>query len=325
MAVATSPEPTFYVRDNSVSQAAHTAFNAANYFNQIMVFADTLSKAAEQVTPADKDAQAGVSLSSEDLTMTVILNWKAKAGATSYQIQVARDAKFESVITTRANSAQEATIGGHVVGQTYYWRVRVAGDADGINTTYDPIGAPLISPWSTARTYTIGTPVNLGERVFKILSPAVGATDVSVNPTFTWTPFIGALNYEIMVSETPDFAIIEWSHTVTDTFYKATETLKYNMTYYWRVRAVTGAVPATGPAPGSPWITGIITTEAEPVVAEEPEPTVIIQKETEVKVVEVPVPQPQPIPSYLLWIIIAVGAILVIALIVLIVRTRRVT
>jgi hypothetical protein len=32
----------------------------------------------------------------------------------------------------------------------------------------------------------------------------------------------------------------------------------------------------------------------------------------------------QPIPSYLLWAVIAVGAILVIAVIVLIVRTRKI-
>ena len=44
------------------------------------------------------------------------------------------------------------------------------------------------------------------------------------------------------------------------------------------------------------------------------------------KMVTVEVPGPAaPIPPYLLWTIIAIGAVLIIALIVLIVRTRRVT
>jgi hypothetical protein len=52
---------------------------------------------------------------------------------------------------------------------------------------------------------------------------------------------------------------------------------------------------------------------------------VIVEKTTEIKTVEVPVTEvvQQAIPSWMLLTIIIIGAILVIALIILIIRTRR--
>jgi hypothetical protein len=61
---------------------------------------------------------------------------------------------------------------------------------------------------------------------------------------------------------------------------------------------------------------------APPIIIEEkpapPAPEIILEVP--------PTPAPvQVIPDYLLWVIVAVGAVLIIAVIVLIVRTRRVT
>jgi hypothetical protein len=135
-----------------------------------------------------------------------------------------------------------------------------------------------------------------------------------------------------MASEDPDFAIIEWSHTADGTFFRPEESFAYNTTYYWRVRGILKESYVQGrsvvAAVGSAWATGLITTEAKP--AEAPAPMVITipepAKAPEVKVVEVPIPAPAPaIPTGLLYTIVGIGAILVIALIVLIVRTRRVT
>ena len=166
------------------------------------------------------------------------------------------------------------------------------------------------------------------ETPFDLTAPVRGATGIYVMPVFIWTPFEGAVGYEVVVSEDPTFAIIDWSRSTTQTMYKAEEGLAYNTTYYWRVRGVTGPAPAQQAAPGGPWATGIFTTGAKAVA---PAPPVVIEPEApaappEITVVEVPVPGPaQAIPDYLLWIVIVVGAVLVIALIVLIVRTRRVT
>ncbi|MFC2041857.1 hypothetical protein ACFLTY_06045, partial [Chloroflexota bacterium] len=198
-------------------------------------------------------------------------------------------------------------------GVTYYWRVRV-DDCD---------GDPLISPWSEGGSFSVE---DVAAPLFKLTSPDDGATGVSVTPTFVWTEYEGAIGYEIMVAEDPTFAIVDFSRSVDRNFFKTDESLAYGTTYYWKVRGVTDV--STSPkkaAPGGPWVTGIFSTMEKPV---KEEPTVIVQEKPapppEIVQVQVPVPQPQPIPSYLLWAIIGIGAVLIIALIVLIVRTRRV-
>jgi len=315
------PKKTYYFKNGAIKD--NIASHARPYYKQALVFTDTMQKGPALVAPADGAMDAGLMLNTTELTLSVPISWATVSGATSYQYQVARDASFAAPITASSGytAGTEVTIEGLVVGQTYYWRARVA--------MAGPAGAPLISGWSTARSFTIGTPVTTTSRVFEISGPEVGSSDVSVQPTFVWSEYSGAINYEIMLSEDKDFAIPEWSHTVTDTFYKAEETLAYDTTYYWRVRGVTGPPPtgkgAKGPAPGGPWATGIITTEAAPV--EETPPVITVTepaKPPEVKVVEVPIQQAAPIPTALLVAIIAIGAVLVIALIVLIVRTRRV-
>jgi hypothetical protein len=165
-------------------------------------------------------------------------------------------------------------------------------------------------------------------------SPTIGSYDVPIEPMFTWGKIdedgIRAIRYEIALSEDPTFTIIEWSYNVDETFYKVDEPLRYSTTYYWRVRGVLGEPYQEArqwKTPSTPWTVGIFTTEDEP--APPPDPIVVQPTKPEVNV-EIPPtkitiePAEQAIPNYMLWIIVAVGAILVIALIVLIVRTRRV-
>jgi hypothetical protein len=161
-------------------------------------------------------------------------------------------------------------------------------------------------------------------------SPNIGAYDVAIEPMFTWGAVPGSIRYEIALSEDPTFTIIEWSYNVDQTFYKVDEPLRYDTTYYWRVRGVLGEPYqefGQWKTPATPWTTGIFTTASEP--APPPDPIVVQPTKPEVNV-EIPPtkitiePAEQAIPNYMLWIIVAVGAILVIALIVLIVRTRRV-
>jgi hypothetical protein len=161
-------------------------------------------------------------------------------------------------------------------------------------------------------------------------SPVIGSYDVSINPMFTWGVVPGAIRYEIALSEDPTFAIPEWSYNVDNNFYKVDEALRYDTTYYWRVRGVLGEPFQEAGAwktPSTPWATGIFTTEAEPAPAAEP---IVVEPTKPIVNVEVPPtkitvePANAAIPTYILWIIVVVGAVLVIALIVLIVRTRRV-
>jgi hypothetical protein len=212
-------------------------------------------------------------------------------------------------------------------GQTYYWRVRHSGEwletATATEPAQDPDERHWNSPWSEVRSFTVEDL----KAVFTISSPASGSYDVPTNPLLTWAEYPGAIGYELMLAEDPTFAIIDFSYNISQPFYKVDETLKYSTTYYWRVRGVTGEAQKVRRAmvvPAGPWMTGVFTTEAEPVDAEAvapPEVTVDVAPPD--VTVEVP-SAAAPIPPGLLWAIVVIGAVLIIALIVLIVRTRRV-
>jgi hypothetical protein len=297
--------------------------STGTYYNRLWAYSDILATPVTLTTPADGAKDQGILLSTTELTQTVILSWAEAAGATRYQLQVATDSEFMSKVynytgttSTVGLTGPEGTskaVSNLMPGMTYYWRVRSE--------------APVHTPWSEGRSFTVST---VAKVPFDLSSPERGAIGVDTMPVFVWTEYEGAIGYEIMVSEDPTFAIIDWSRSTPaeQTMYKSEEAMAYDTTYYWRVRGVTGPAPPRQAAPGGPWATGIFTTMAKP--AEKEEPIVIVEKEPapapEVKVVEVPVPGPaQAIPDYLLWIVIIIGAVLIIALIVLIVRTRRVS
>jgi len=293
---------TFFLKNSNTAVA---------FTNRLMAYADTMSSAVKLIAPSNDAKGVGVALSTTSLVKTVVITWEALGGVTSYQYQVANDEDFKSLVTNAAGSTpgQQFSASDLIPGQTYYWRIRS--------------DEPVTTPWSETRAFTVAGV----ETPFDLVSPVRGATDIDVMPVFIWNVFEGATGYEVVVSEDPTFAIIDWSRSTTQTMYKAEEGLAYNTTYYWRVRGVTGPAPAQQAAPGGPWATGIFTTGAKAVAPTPPVVTPPTQPTSppEIKVVEVPIPGPaQAIPDYLLWIVIVVGAVLVIALIVLIVRTRRV-
>jgi len=272
------------------------------YYNQLIAMADTLSSPVTLISPADKATGIGSSATTESLYMNVTLSWTAMTGALYYHLQVATDAAFVSKVAEYSTSATtQEIIGTFLPGNVYYWRVRVGNYAAGVTA-----GAPLISPWATVRSFTVGVPFALA---LKIISPATGAMDVPVLPTFVWTVLPGVTTYELVVSEDPTFAIIDWSRTSDKAYFQADESLAYSTTYYWRVRQT-----------GGTWVNGIFTTQAEPTT---PPPPFTFTQPPETTITVVPGPTTEAVPGYLLWIIIAIGAVLVIALIVLIIRTRR--
>ena len=181
-----------------------------------------------------------------------------------------------------------------------------------------------------------------------IMFPEVGAENVSVNPVLGWEAVEDAegFGYEMAICEEPTFTIVDYAASPTQNFHAVADSLMYSTTYYWKVRAIIGAPELVGSGkdvktviPGGPWTTGVFSTEAEPAEPEAPVFTcpqcgleyatqealeahfnrAHAVPETVVETVEKAV-----IPSTLLWAIVAIGAVLVIAVIVLIVRTRRV-
>ncbi len=147
-----------------------------------------------------------------------------------------------------------------------------------------------------------------------ILAPEIGAVDVSTTPTLAWGAIDDA-TYDIQISQDATFGILDESGTSPTNAYIVKVALAEGQSYYWRVRPVTDAGAGD-------WATGVFTTATpEP----EPTPPITIEKTDppEITVTMPPAQVTAAIPDALLWSIIGVGAVLVIALIVLIVRTRR--
>jgi hypothetical protein len=257
----------------------------------------------------------------------VIFTWPRLSKSTAYGLEISYDDGFKEDVTTVTVTSSGSTVVQAVgpyqasgtaqqvelqPGTTYYWRVRTT--------------SPIKSPYSETRSFTVASI----DKPFSISGPVAGASNVGISPLMTWDEYPGATGYELALSEDPSFAIVEWVRNVANNFYSVPEELNYSTTYYWRVRAVTGA----GAADRGPWVTGVFQTEEEPAatgtpvvtIPAPPAATVVVTQPGEVKIVEVPTQTtvPQAIPDYLLWLIIIIGAVLVIALIVLIVRTRRV-
>jgi hypothetical protein len=258
----------------------------------------------------------------------VSLSWNRISEATSYAIQVAYDSAFSerlgltnSVVAPldSTSSTAAATIAGADLdlGTTYYWRVK-ADEANGSSATPDAID----SPWSEVRSFTVesGGTVSPG-----ILSPENGGYVAQTSPSFSWAPVSGATRYEFQLSADTSFAapLASTQHAAAGA--SPDVTLEVGNTYYWRIRAIE-------PSEGE-WstIANFTVSETMPGEAGEPNVTVTVPDITIPPITVPPAtvnlpPTPEtqaPISEGLLWAVIIIGAVLVIALIVLIVRTRR--
>ncbi|MFC1949440.1 beta strand repeat-containing protein [Chloroflexota bacterium] len=202
----------------------------------------------------------------------------------------------------------------------------VAGNLAYLIVTINTASAPTFTDMGGTKFVLVNVPP---APVLTVTSPAAGVIGVSVKPTLVWSASPLAVSYQVQLAEDPSFATMAWSRSMNNNFYAIGMALEYSTTYYWRVRAQT----STAEDMVGPWVTGVFTTMAEPV---EVAPPAAVETEPPVVNVEVAAPvvtvEPTPvtgggaaaIPDYLLWTIVIIGAVLIIALIVLIVRTRRV-
>jgi hypothetical protein len=218
-------------------------------------------------------------------TDNATLEWEAYDGAEAYEIA------GDIVATGIDDTEYEAT--GLADNTDFAWKVRVEA------------GEPFQSRWSTSWTFTTTDYLNApGLKV-----PILGSQDYTLYPSFVWDSISGADGYVIQISENADFSgVVDVLTTVAQ--YTQTTALEYDSDYYWRVKATSevGGVSAWS-AVGN-FHTG---TEAMPPVVVEPTPT---------QNITLVVPEAET-PGYI-WAIIAIGALLTLAVIVLIVRTRRV-
>jgi hypothetical protein len=209
-------------------------------------------------------------------------------------------------------SVVDPMAGAYAQGTTYYWRIRVSA------------GVPLQSYYSAMETFTIQQLVAV---VPVISSPENGAEVNTTTPGFSWSPIENTTGYRFELATDADFTDIVYTvdSTTAGAQLPADITLTRGMQYFWHVKALT---PLEGEwSTTANFIVAELPPETTPVtITTAPQPTitaVIEQPQATTTTIVVPPAEEKVVnPSYI-WAIIVVGAVLVIAVIILIVRTRR--
>jgi len=279
------------------SNTLWTLESAAGASN-IWVYTDNLTAAPVLVSPADK--------TNTGRTTTASLSWNALPNCPRYELWYSRDSGF-SAYTAVFSTTTSASVGNLSSGLTYYWKVCAAA-------SNAATAGRALSPWSATWSVTTGiaaaewTPFHDAANV----APSPGASGVPIRPAFQWNPADWATGYEFELSTNPGttargyFVEVVTSATgdnaLGNTVWMCDRDLEYSTTYYWHVKAISATSK-------SAWGTGVFTTMAAPVVPEPPPP---------------PPVTPEPTTPGYIWAVIGIGAALCIAVVVLIVRTRRV-
>lgn len=313
--------------------------------NKIYTYTDTLNKAGSGVAQFGTATYYGTAIYGLDLgfplgAFSAVVKWNALPNAYEYAVYVSDDvddlglydlywADYNGFYNVTSQTQQVIT--PLAPNSTYYVSVWAVSEKLGTHERcssflFDKQPLPLVTPPAVPNW----TPN---------LSPMSGAQNVQVGPTpFDWDDVPGATGYEFQIAEGTDIPAGTAITTLT-TSQHSIPNLKNSTFYTWRVRAVTGSVKGD-------WVTSVFSTAA----ATQP-PVTITQTAQPAPSITLTVPQPsitlsQPAitvtippgtttagptlvlpeaetPAYI-WIIVAVGAVLTIAVIVLIIRTRRV-
>jgi hypothetical protein len=221
-------------------------------------------------------------------TALVTLSWQQVTSADSYQVQIAPDAGFINVLNSSCFASGSPYTANEMITANLWLGSKYYWRVR--------VVAPYDSQWSDNWSFT--TPLGPKASLPELLSPGAGQSDVSLRPALQWNNSLAATNYELVLAEGCDFAHPVLNLTGDkklgpDTAYQVTSDLKPNTNYCWKIRGLTDATT-------SQWSdTGSFTTMAVPVVVEK-----------------------AGTPAWV-WIIIALSAVLIVAVVMLVVRTRR--
>ncbi|MCF7635676.1 MAG: BNR/Asp-box repeat domain protein [Dehalococcoides mccartyi] len=216
---------------------------------------------------------------------------------TAYKVAYTVSAADVNQTSTAGITSLTATfkngVGGFIVSEDTVYQVSVWA----VDPVMSFVGTASVSTQPQPLTYTVN------------LMPTNGASNVPVNPVFAWDSVSTAVSYDLVLSTDPTFTDatkVLATKNLTTNYWAYDGTLSNSASYYWRVRVNTANST-------SEWFPAVFTTvkaDAAPVEVNNP-PDITLE-----------VPQAET-PAYI-WLIVAVGAVLTIAVIVLIVRTRRV-
>jgi hypothetical protein len=290
----------------------------------------------------------------DNLTKSATITWTQvkEAASTVYEIDVwdasgttatyVKTAYYTVKTTEKATGTTLSTIiGGLDASTKYTFYVRV----------YE--GSLNQSRWSTGVSLTTSAYLPAPDPV----SPSQYLTDASLKPTFTWSAVSTAVSYNFQLSADNTFTTLVDSASVSVTGYTYTGGgLTYDTDYYWRVQAVAAdgtksewsSAPYNSYYPFSSGAPSVFHTMMDPAMYIDTDTTTVTSMTTtqtttsiqfSVEVPEYVLTYTQPTvtntitnqivmpddstPAYI-WAIVAIGALLTVAVIVLIIRTRRV-
>ena len=296
---------------------------------RLMAYDDTMAKAVVTVNvPADdvpNDPSSGRNI---DFNIT----WSKPSNATYYNLGIYRDANCTQLAWGPGSPGYPATVtvGGPPVnlpvfmsaqplspalvvpngvlagGVKYYVRVFVGDESPGdqIRSPFDPAAIKVVS-----FTVAAGAPIEMPAAGPTLLSPTPGDMNVPLRTGFSWSTMpgaTGALSYEFILAT--DAALTQTlagtPTTVNTPSFSLSADLNYDTTYYY-------AVKVTAPTTSAQSIASFHTM-AKPEAPITVSPPVMVTQQT-------------INPSWV-WAIVIIGAILVIAVVILlifIVRTGR--
>jgi len=252
------------------------------------------------------------------------ISWPAISNATDYDLWFFTDAACTNLVGTWTSAtavpatafrpasaaAPSATILANTfsAGQDYWLLIRAVNQVPG-----DAINSPLSAPIKF--TVEIGVPISAPGVGPVLTSPQAGATDVDPSAVvFTWGSMLSATEYEFILAT--DSALTNTiggtpAYVTTPSF--GPVTLDAGQSYFFAVKVTKPSV--------SPQSIGSFTTSTTVTVWTDPA-TGLTYPTREALEAALAARKAQATPMYI-WIVIAIGAILVIAVIWLIFTTRK--
>ncbi|MBM2816159.1 MAG: hypothetical protein HW421_2921 [Ignavibacteria bacterium] len=157
------------------------------------------------------------------------LHWDNVVGADSYTLELSEFVDFHQNIISKADIIDNyLKFDGLDSGTVYYWHMR------SINTACE-------SQWSKIRSFT-----TVLQKPFLIM-PLNNSNSTPVVTTLSWSAVKNSQNYQLMVSDNPNFENKIYNDSNLTLTFQIINNLNYNTKYYWKVRGII----ANNPGPWS--------------------------------------------------------------------------
>ncbi len=261
--------------------------------DELWVLEDTLSGQVTLDSPKDGYQS--------DLLTTIHIAWDEMRDADDYEYKLD---EISGLGLDEAGTTDDTDVNVSVFASSEYdWKVRVAPGEPWHSRWSDKwsfhtaLGAP---PWSP----TLYTPGGTWQ---------YSGLNVELMPAFSWESAKNSDSYQFVLADNAEFTSPLVNEKTPESAYQLDFELEYNSNYFWRVMAYKGNTAI------SRWSDiGAFTTIEKAVAPPAPAPPATVTQPA-----SAPIVLPTPIPPALLWVIVGIGAALIIAVVVLIIRTRR--